>query len=215
MKLFATLLIGIFLFCSCLKDAPKYVEGPSSIWNPDISIALGYSNLMMNSESGFDTTLLRDLSQSGFPDWIDLIDIPLNYSISFDFGEITEETDDIERVMFRINTANSFPVSAEAQVYLVNSNDRIIDSLFSEASVLEKAMVEADGRVVRRSISQTDIVFEDQRLDNLENLREILMRTKINNMDLDTNLIPHYTDFVLDIQVGLQIKIKTDLSNIN
>ena len=215
MKLFATLLIGIFLFCSCLKDAPKYVEGPSSIWNPDISIALGYSNLMMNSESGFDTTLLRDLSQSGFPDWIDLIAIPLNYSISFDFGEITEETDDIERVMFRINTANSFPVSAEAQVYLVNSNDRIIDSLFSEASVLEKAMVEADGRVVRRSISQTDIVFEDQRLDNLENLREILMRTKINNMDLDTNLIPHYTDFVLDIQVGLQIKIKTDLSNIN
>jgi len=111
------LLSGLFLIISvsCLNDVPEDFNNPESEWNPSFSGPIGYTTLAMNEESGFNTNLLYDNDASGFPDWVDEIDIPLNYSIPFNMSEITPFSEQIVQILLRINMHNASPLLPEVR----------------------------------------------------------------------------------------------------
>ncbi len=127
MKTFHLLLFLLIssLIISCTKEEP----GGESAWNPDFSIAIGYTSLGMNDDSGFDTLLLIVNSVTGLPYWTEEIDIPLSYTMPFDMGQLSDFSEEIISIMFRLNTYNGFPNPAEGQVYFLDMSNNIVDSL--------------------------------------------------------------------------------------
>lgn len=194
---------------SCINDIPSDFDNPKSDWNPSFSLALGYTSLGMNNQSGFDTLLLLNNPLTGYPYWIDEFKVPLSYTMPFDLQELNKFSDEIISIMFRVNTYNGFPAEAQAQVYLLDINDNRVDSLFYPDKLkAEPGTIIGEGKNVRKKHVQTDIYYDQNNIDNLSEIRKILIEGSIQNDQLDTTLIDYYPDYVIDVQVGLQVELK-------
>lgn len=212
-NIIVTLLSILIFFASCLDDVPEDFDNPDSDWNPNFSMALGHTSLGMNEESGFDTLLLLINSNTGYPYWVEEIDVPMEYTMPFDMEELGEFSEEIISVMFRINTYNGFPADAKAQVYFLDINNQIVDSLFNnEPLTIEPGKVVGDGELVEKKHQQSDIVFNQDKIDDLITVRNILIQGGIKNLSLDSTLIDYYPLYTLDIQMGLQVELNLSIS---
>ncbi len=200
-------LISILIF-SCIKEEPD----EESKWNPEFSLAIGYTSLGMNDDSGFDTALLLINTFTGLPYWTEEIDIPLSYTMPFDMGQLSDFSEEIISIMFRLNTYNGFPNEALGQVYFLDASNNIVDSLFSTGPItLDPGTV--NGETVNSTHNQTDIVFEQSKIDDLTTVRNILIKGEISNVSLDTTLVYYYPNYTLGIQLGLQAELSMSISD--
>ena len=205
--LFLFILFLSLLLHSCIKEE----SGEESNWNPNFSIAIGYTSLGMNADSGFDTLLLQLNLLTGLPYWTEEIDIPLSYTMPFDMGQISDFSEEIISIMFRLNTYNGFPNPALGQVYFLDMSNNIVDSLFSSGPItMEPGTV--NGETINSTHNQTDIVFDQSKIDELTTVRNILIKGEINNVSLDTTLIDFYPNYTLGIQLGLQAELSMSIS---
>lgn len=197
------------LFYSCTNDIPSSFSDPESDWNPSFSIAIGYTSLGMNEESGFNMDLLNDADLSGYPDWLDEIDLEMEYTMPFDMAEINDFSEEIVRIMFRINVANGFPAEAFSQVYFLDENNNYIDSVYENGPLtFNPAKANDNGEITKKSKSQNDIVFTGDKIDELSTVKNLLIRGGINNLSLDTTLVDYYPNYSFDVQMGLQLELK-------
>ena len=201
----------ILLTFSCLKDAPSDFDNPESTWNPSFSFPIGYTSLQMNEESGFDMTLLNDLDNSGFPDWVDEIDIPMSYTMPFDMQEIDNSSEEIVSIMFRINTYNGFPTNAVGQVYFLDYFGGIVDLMFDGPLEMDAGKLTGDGQTVTPAHNQIDVVFDQDKIDDLADVRQILIEGAILNVSLDSTLIDDYPNYSLELQLGVQVELNMSL----
>lgn len=195
-----------FLIISCSKEEDE------TTWNPEFSIAIGHTSLQMNADSGFDTLLLQINALTGLPFWTEEIDIPLSYTMPFDMGEISDFSDEIISTMFRLNTYNGFPNVALAQVYFLDATNTIVDSLFSAGPLTMNQGV-VNGETVNSTHTQTDIIFDQSKIEELTTVRNILIEGEISNITLDTTLVDYYPNYSLGIQLGLQAELSMSISN--
>ena len=210
----AIFLVVVVFFAACIKDAPDDFDNPESTWNPSFSFPVGYTSLGMNEDSGFDTLLLLIDAMTGSPFWIEEIDIPLIYTMPFDMQELSEFSEEIISVMFRLNFYNGFPAVAKAQIYFLDINDQVIDSLFSNESLLiNPGVVVGNGETVNKNHYQTDVVFSQDKINNLSTVRNVLIHGGIQNLALDTTLIEYYPKYSLDIQMGLQVELNMSIAS--
>lgn len=210
MKIFRILtLITIFaFFYSCIKDAPSDFNNPESTWNPNFSFPIGYTSLNMSEESGFDMSLLNDFDNSGFPDWVDEIDVPMSYSMPFDMQELNNFSDQIISIMFRLNTYNGFPSIARGQVYFIDIYGHIVDSMFVNGPLsMEAGILASDGQTVNPTHDQRDVVFSQDRIDELANVRHILIEGAILNVSLDSTLVEYYPGYSMELQLGVRAEL--------
>ncbi len=198
---------------SCIKDVPTDFDNPESAWEPSFSMALGYGSLGMNEDSGFDTDLLNDFDLSGFPDWIDEVDIPLTYRFPFDMENLGEFSEEIVTLMFRINTYNGFPAYANVQAYFLDINETVIDSLFpDEPLIIEPGNLQGNGETVEKRHTQTDVYISQEKIEALSSVRYLLVEGGIQNLQLDTALIDFYPIYTMDIQMGVQAGLNLTIS---
>jgi len=209
MKLYriVVFIITSILVFSCTKEEPE--EG--SNWNPNFSIAIGYTSLQMNADSGFDTLLLQINALTGLPYWTEEIDIPLSYIMPFDMGQISDFSKEIISIMFRLNTYNGFPNEALGQVYFIDGSNNIVDSLFSTGP-LTMNIGTVNGETINSAHTQTDIIFNQSKIEELTTVRDILVQGEISNVSLDTSLVDFYPNYTLGIQLGLQAELSMSIS---
>jgi hypothetical protein len=206
---FSFFIFIILLLFSCLKEDTDEV----SDWNPNFSIAVGHSSLSMNEESGFDTELLLINPTTGLPYWTEEIDIPLSYTMPFDMGQLSDFSEEIVSFMFRINLYNGFPNVSRVQVYFIDITENIIDSLFSSGHLtMQPGTVIGNGETINPTHSQTDVIFDQSKIDELITVRSILVEGEISNVSLDTTLIDFYPNYSLGIQLGLQAELSMNIS---
>ncbi|HAF30544.1 MAG TPA: hypothetical protein DCG75_15990 [Bacteroidales bacterium] len=214
MKIYWSLILFsiIILSFSCIKDAPSDFDNPESTWNPSFSFPVGYTSLNMNEESGFNMSLLNDLDNSGYPDWIDEIDVPMSYSMPFDMQELNNLSDQIILIMFRLNTYNGFPAIAKGQVYFIDLYGQVVDSMFVDGPLnMEAGKLAGDGQTVNPTHDQNDVVFDQDKIDDLANVRYILIEGAILNVSLDSTLIDYYRGYSLELQLGVQAELNMSL----
>jgi len=213
-QLIVILLLSFALFWSCLDDAPDDFENPESAWNPGFSFPVGYTSLGMDEESGFDTLLLELNPIDSLPEWYrQEIDIPMSYTRPFDMQELYGFSEEILRLMVRINAYNGFPTGITGQIYFLDINHYIIDSVFTDEPFnLSKGSVDENGRTSGKSYLQKDIEFSQDRIDNLHQTRNILVEGEIKNVAIDTNLVYYFPDYKVDVQVGVQVELGLSIS---
>jgi hypothetical protein len=132
----------------------------------------------------------------------------------FDMQELNNFSEEIVSIMFRLNTYNGFPAVATGQVYFLDINSQIVDSMFVNGPLnMEPGTVAGDGETVNPTHNQSDVVFDQYKIDDLANVRHILIEGAIKNLALDTALIDYYPGYKLELQLGVQAELNMSLSD--
>lgn len=183
---------------SIITPAPKYLgfdfEASS---NPD-GAPLVPNFMTSESELRVDATL--EMGLEGFAYGFQFRD-----TVEFSFDESVEE---VEWVKIRINTNNGFPVDISPQVYLVDANYALIDSLLPpEELVLQSGLVDASGRVTTPTQKITDILFSKERVPNLLDAAHLIIVARGNTRNgTQEEIVRIYDDYSIDLRLGMQVQ---------
>ncbi len=135
---------------------------------------------------------------------------------SEDSAKLDFDSEDlIESMLLRFTGVNGYPVQLETQLYLLNSNNQIFDSIFTDRSYkfLEAAQVGTDGKVVSATKKTTDIVFNALRAERLKDLRKIKTRVVLATSNTG-GIYPNvklYSNYILGISIGAKAKLKVKI----
>lgn len=202
-------LLMIIISSSCIKeDFSKINE--SFQWNPEFSAPVGYKTLTLKyNYTGFDSTQLDYDFITQFPDWAIEEFIILQDTVNFDFSSSFDETEYIEKLLFRLNSWNSFPVNTDFNLYFAESSYVIVDSINVS---LEPGEVNNEGEVILAAKKTQDFTFEKNRIENLGNVNFIILIGEINNFQPDTSFLKYYPDYFIKFQLGVQAKLSIEIS---
>jgi hypothetical protein len=141
-------------------------------------------------------------------------DFRLADTLDFNFGQ-DAKMDMLEWMSIRVNTENGFPVDGKLQIYFLDDNNVIIDSLFlveSDQQVINAAPVGAgpDYRVTQSSSKMTEVRLEQPRLTGLEPTAKIVVLGRMATIQNGTELVKIYSDYLLDVRLGARAKFNVN-----
>ncbi|MFT5845054.1 MAG: hypothetical protein ACI8QW_000930 [Saprospiraceae bacterium] len=154
----------------------------------------------ITSESSFDVGIDLILPLEGYALNVFVTDtIPA--TISFD---AYEEVDSIE---FKIQMDNTFPLDIAFQALILDENDIVIDSLFSEnATIMESALVDSDGNVTSPSSAVNFILIKDERVTSIQNMKSVKFRSIFNSPGADNQDVIRIKETQkVDIKLGVKV----------
>jgi hypothetical protein len=131
--------------------------------------------------------------------------------------ENSNQQGEIEYFLFRLNATNGLPVEVGAQIYFTDSLSpaqphHVLDSLIAPyKALLPAAGVDAAGKVNAPSLSTTDIRYDKTRLEKIKKAKHLIISGKLSTTNNGTTNIKFYSDYRLDIRLGLMVKIKTKI----
>lgn len=112
----------------------------------------------------------------------------------------------IERLELRMETVNGFPLSGDLQVFFLDSNAVVLDSLFAaETQVFAPAMVSM-GQVVSSSTAVSTTDLDSARVANIQQMRKVLIQANMNSSNIDNLEIVTIDDqATFDVKIGAKI----------
>ena len=159
-------------------------------------------------DSEYKITSAIDLPLWGKADFIILLD-----TLDFDYlSSSLPPPEEIEKLVVRTSITNSFPITAYPQIYLLDENRVLIDSLFTGSEMVEGASdTNGDGIADPAKQDPIDIDLPRSRIDNLMDARYILIKGSIMTTDFPSIDVKLYSTYFLDYNVGIiaQLKIQT------
>jgi hypothetical protein len=128
----------------------------------------------------------------------------------FSFGQIVE---DVQKALFRIATINSFPVDGKMQLYFVDDNYLVIDSLISnvDEKIINAAPIDNTGKSIGSTSKTVDIVMDEARFSRLKDSRKVIIRSYIASAGDGAQNVKIYSDNFIDVKLGMRVTLK--LSN--
>lgn len=177
----------------------KFIADISGLSNPAGGISGNFA---------LDTSRLKIDAQVEIPLFGKAWDFILQDTIDLEFGQ---ETDKIEFMLFRINTTNGFPVEAIQQLIFIDGAGHPIDSLLiPEQQTLAAAPCNGapDYRVTQSIKKLTESKLEHNRVVPLKNCKKIIVRAKLLTTQSGTQLVKFYSDYSLNVRIGLRVKFK-------
>ncbi len=161
----------------------------------------------VNHDSKFTVSAVVEVPLWGKADLNVLVD-----TTSFNYLSTTlPRPQELNRLIIRISLANSFPVAVYPQVYLLDSNLMMLDSLFTGKEKIDGAPVDNNGKAIPQKLPPIDIDLPSSRIDNLLNTRYFIAKGRIVTTDYPQLDVKFYSTSYLDINIGViaQLKMKT------
>lgn len=170
--------------------------------------AAGNGTTFINHDSNYDVTAAVELPLWGKGEFLVLFD-----TMSFDYLSTTlPAPEELERVIVRINITNSFPVAMSSQIYLLDQNRLLLDSLFTQEIKIEGASdTNNDGIADPHEQNTIDVDLPRSKIDVLNNTYFLVTKGKITTTDFPTKDVKFYLSYYMDYNIGLiaQLKINT------
>jgi hypothetical protein len=95
---------------------------------------------------------------------------------------------------------NGFPFFASAQMYLLDENNSITDSLMNGNNTIVSAPVDASGKVISKKRSMIPVAVSGKKLENLYNAKRMIIVARFNTTN-QPNYIKIYADYLLDLKL--------------
>lgn len=150
---------------SVINAIPEYITYEVVvIINPDESTATGFISENSMVKSNIEIELPIQGSASGI-------------KLEADTDFTMEDIDEVEYATFKLVTDNEIPIDLNLQLYFMDGNQEIIDSLFDGSQlILGAPMTAANGTVLNSTETINFIDISPQRMQNIQRARVI--RTK-------------------------------------
>lgn len=159
----------------------------------------------ISHDSKYKVSASIELPLWGKADFLILLD-----TMDFDYLNSTlPPPDEIEKLIVRTSITNSFPATAYPQIYLLDNNRLLIDSLFTGTEKIEGATdTNGDGIAEPHNQPPIDIDLPRSKIDNLFNARYLLVKGRLMTSDFPNTDVKMYSTYYLDYNVGVIAKLK-------
>ena len=179
-------------------------------------IAHANTNPMGLDHSNFvtSTSLLEAEIVVELPLWGYIYNFHRRDTIEFDMSDIYNEYNPASRVMARIDIQNGFPVEAFGQVYFVDNNYVVLDSLFHnyEERLLKAALVNSEGRVLDYERKVTKIEFDLNRLEKIKNTKHVILGGQANTTAANNqSVVKIYNDYRIIFDIGFEVDFDVNI----
>ncbi|MDP4207332.1 MAG: hypothetical protein Q8928_00830 [Bacteroidota bacterium] len=134
--------------------------------------------------------------------------------VEFNLNDSKNQQQWIKRVDFRILVENNYPADILTQIYLLDANNRPIDSVFvTGPQRVASAQINAQGEAVSPSSQIFDVTFEGTRLDNLKKSNLLLYKIYIATTNKQVNTIRLNGDNQVVINLGARLLLEYNLQD--
>lgn len=147
-----------------------------------------------------------------FPLWGYLYNFCYYDTLEIDISQYAQNYP-ISRVAVLLSLENALPAEAFAQFYLTDENYNIVDSLIDnpDALVLEAAPIDANGKIIKKIVTQTKIELTPKQIEKLKNCKHILMELHASTDEaLSGKLMKIYREYGFKVNVGAEIDVNVD-----
>ncbi|MEO0896263.1 MAG: hypothetical protein AAFY71_07695 [Bacteroidota bacterium] len=156
-----------------------------------------------------DSTFIGFLTDSSSVSVDVAVNVPFKGSLSgFEFSTDVEmdleDLDVADKAGIRLITENRIPIELGIQVYMMDENDQLIDSVFNGINtLLEAASVGDDGFVNGSGDNQIDMELNPQQWDHLVSSSKLRVKAKVQTTAEGTVPVQFSTDNSLSIKMGV------------
>lgn len=164
--------------------------------------------------SGGNDFLYRD---AGIKINLDL-DMPLTFkaggltlvdTVDYNLNAKPEDVNRYQGGNFKLYAQNGFPLDATVQLYLVDENGAITDSLFT-TSLIAAAPVDANFKAIGQQPTQINFAVSTDQADALVNTKKVLIKAKFTTQP-QSQLLKMYSNYKLDLQLTSDFKFRMKL----
>jgi len=137
------------------------------------------------------------------------VEVPLSGSIS----NLTYETDfsfsldsidlAVDSAAVIINSQNTLPLDLDVQLFLLDEDFEVIDSLFANPDLIIAAPVDSNGDVTDEADNSTSVVANRATLDNLATASYLRLAVRVNTSNGGTTSVNLRPEYGLSVQVGV------------
>jgi hypothetical protein len=114
-------------------------------------------------------------------------------------------------VGIKMRTSNEFPFEASIQAYFLSETGRVIDSLFTDPTILKAAPVNDQGLTQSASEFVTIVPLSQERIDGLKEATEIEIAVAISTTNNGTVPVKFTTSDRLRVVIGLHTRMQYDV----
>lgn len=140
------------------------------------------------------------------PLWGSIAEIGIVDTMEIDLSAITEM---VESADFVLNCKNEFPFDINMQVYFVDDNFNVIDSLMqSSEKLIESSVVDGNGELVSATDSKTVINVDNASLLNIKSATKVILLGSIESANDGTTPAKLYSNAKMDFSLGMKMNAK-------
>ena len=119
----------------------------------------------------------------------------LNINISKNSG-----TENVHSGTVTLFAENGFPFDAQLQLYLLNSSNVAVDSIFGYANTIVEAPINASFRAIGQKLTKIAVPISETKINSLFNTKKVLLKVKFNT-SAQPSYIKIYSDYVIDVKL--------------
>ena len=121
-------------------------------------------------------------------------------------------TEEIESIKILTNIDNGFPIDFEIQLYFMDENNNILDSLSTQSIILiESAPVNPlTGIVTAKENKKNEILIPENKVASLLSSSKIMMHASSSTFTNGTVPVKLKSDYELDVKLGALVTLKMD-----
>jgi hypothetical protein len=164
----------------------KFITNP--LGNISGSNDFVYADKLINAKLKMEIPLSLVANNLTLVDTLNLSIAQDNVSSSLNSGTLT------------LYANNGFPFDAAIQLYLLNENGTVKDSIFGYANTIDEAPVNANLRATQKKLTKLVIPFSQAKKDVLFNTKRIALKVKFNTA-AKPNYIKIYSDYGIEIKL--------------
>lgn len=132
-------------------------------------------------------------------------------TLDLNFGDYESlDTTKVEHVEFKLVTENGTPISAEIQLYFLDTAGVAIDSLFDDGTtvLMEAAPVNSDGVASGTTRTENFIPMTIQRFDRVRTAKQALLKTSFSTAQGGTVPVKLLANNEAIVKMGLKVKTR-------
>jgi hypothetical protein len=131
---------------------------------------------------------------------LSLIATNLTLVDTLDLSMGSSETQNIHSGNLTLFANNGFPFDASVQLYLLDDNNNITDSLFSYATTIDQAMINSSLRVTGKKATKLISQVSEEKMSLLYNTKKVKLKVKFNTAS-QSQYVKIYSDYSIDIRL--------------
>jgi hypothetical protein len=133
----------------------------------------------------------------------------LTLSKRFDFNGLGIDDPGETKIMLR--TSNESPLDMGVQVYFVDTDGTVLDSLFTNRSILEGAAVDADGFTQDANEVTMEVPLSQQKIDRLEQAEQLVISAIVFTTNNGGVPVKFSSADKLKVNLGVNTRVKYNL----
>lgn len=146
------------------------------------------------------------------------LDMPLTFkmggltladTIDYDINAKEEDVDRYQGGNFKLFAANGFPLDARVQLYLIDENGMVTDSLFSN-NLIAAAPVDANFKAIGQQQTLINFAVSTDKADKLVTTKKVVVKAVFDTKP-QNQYLTMYSNYKLDLQLTSDFKFRMKL----